>query len=69
MVAWLQYLRPVRYSQSKRKPVEIPANTTATVYIPAANGVAITESGHAPANSKDIQVVGTDKGYLQVTVG
>ena len=49
--------------------VEIPANTTATVYIPATNAAAITENGLALASSKDIRVVGTDKGYVQVTVG
>ncbi len=47
--------------------VEIPANTTATVYIPAANAAAITEGGNAlPA---DIKVTGTENGYVIVDIG
>ncbi len=49
--------------------MEIPANTTASVYISAAKAAAITESGLALSNSKDIQVPGTDKGFVQVTIG
>ncbi len=49
--------------------VEVPANTTATVYIPAADISSVTENGVALNNLKDIKVVGTDKEYVQVTIG
>jgi alpha-L-rhamnosidase len=35
--------------------VKIPANTTATVYVPAASAEAVTESGQPAAQSKDVQ--------------
>ena len=47
--------------------VEIPANTTATVYIPAANAAAITEGGNAL--TADIKVTGTENGYVIVNIG
>lgn len=47
--------------------VEIPANTTATVFIPAPNAAAITEGGNAlPAS---IKVAGTENGYVMVNIG
>ncbi len=49
--------------------VEIPANTTATVYIPAANAATVTENGVALSNVKDIKIVGSDKEYVQVALG
>ncbi len=49
--------------------VEIPANTTATVYVPAADGGFVTESGVALASSKDITITGTENGYLVLKVG
>jgi alpha-L-rhamnosidase len=47
--------------------VEIPANTTATIYIPATSATAITESGK-PLQA-DIKVMGTEDGYVKVNVG
>jgi len=47
--------------------VTIPANTTATIYIPAANADAVKESGKALSN--DIKVTGTEDGYVVVNVG
>ncbi|HEY5967159.1 MAG TPA: family 78 glycoside hydrolase catalytic domain [Chitinophagaceae bacterium] len=44
--------------------IEIPANTTATVFVPASNKEAITESGNAVSSSKDLQVTGTENGYV-----
>ena len=48
--------------------VEIPANTTADLFIPAANADAITESGKPISSLKDLQVTGTTKNVL-VKVG
>jgi alpha-L-rhamnosidase len=49
--------------------IEIPANTTATVYVPAANAEAITESGASLASSKDIKVGGAANGYVELFLG
>lgn len=49
--------------------VEIPANTTATVYIPATDPAFVTENGLALTSLKDAQIVGTDKEYVQVVIG
>ncbi len=46
--------------------VEIPANTTATIYVPAASENAISENGAA---LKNIQVVGTEGGYVVLKTG
>jgi alpha-L-rhamnosidase len=49
--------------------VEVPANTTAEVYIPATNASSVTENGLALTSLKDIQVIGTGKEYVQVVIG
>jgi alpha-L-rhamnosidase len=49
--------------------VEIPANTTSTVYIPAPAGGLITESGNPLGSVKDITVAGVEKGYLILKLG
>lgn len=49
--------------------VEIPANTTATVFIPADDPEAILESGHPLTQVKEIQVIGSEDGYLVVKLG
>ena len=49
--------------------VEIPANTTATIYIPAANADAVTESGKALSAVSDLTVTGMEDGYVVVNVG
>jgi alpha-L-rhamnosidase len=49
--------------------VEVPANTTATIYIPALNVDAVTESGTPLSASKDVQVAGAESGYIIVKAG
>jgi alpha-L-rhamnosidase len=49
--------------------VEIPANTTSTVYIPAPDGGMITESGNPLGSLKDIEVTGVGKGFLILKLG
>jgi len=49
--------------------VEIPANTKATVNIPAKNADEITEGDNALSSSKDIKVEGTENGYVVLNVG
>lgn len=49
--------------------VEVPVNTTATVYIPATDPALVTENGLALTSLKDVQIVGTDKEYVQVVTG
>jgi len=48
--------------------VEIPANTTATVFVPASNKEAITENGNTVSSSKDLQVTGSENGYVILKV-
>jgi alpha-L-rhamnosidase len=48
--------------------IEIPANTTATVFVPAPNKEAITENGNAVSLSKDLQVTGAENGYVILKV-
>lgn len=49
--------------------IEIPVNTTAIVFIPAADAASVSANGQALASLKDARVVGTDKEYVQVSVG
>lgn len=49
--------------------VEIPANTAATIYIPAASMDAVTESGTALSSAKNIHPEKTEDGYVIVTAG
>jgi len=48
--------------------IEIPANTTATVFVPASNKEAITENGNAVSSSKDLQITGAENGYIILKV-
>ena len=48
---------------------EIPANTTATIYIPASNADAISENGKPLNSIKDIQIAGTENNYVLLKVG
>lgn len=48
--------------------VEVPANTTATIYVPAASADAVTESGAHLASAKGMQLAGTEDGYVVVKV-
>jgi alpha-L-rhamnosidase len=49
--------------------VEIPANTTATIYVPAASPDGVQESGKPLTSVSNVQVSGTEKGYVAVKVG
>ena len=49
--------------------VEIPANTTATVYVPVQGENEIMENGMPLTASKTIQVVGKEKGNTIVKLG
>lgn len=49
--------------------VEVPPNTVATVYAPATHANMIKENGAAIALSKDIQVGGTENGYVILKIG
>jgi alpha-L-rhamnosidase len=49
--------------------VQIPANTKATVYMPAAGTAAVQEGGIALSSVKDIKVMGTEAGYVVLQLG
>ncbi len=49
--------------------VEIPANTTATVYIPAADGATTVEGGKSISSLKEISIAGNEEGYAVVKLG
>jgi len=49
--------------------VEIPANTTATVYLPAINSDVVTESNVPLSLSKEIKIKGIEDGYLLLQLG
>jgi alpha-L-rhamnosidase len=49
--------------------VEIPANTTATVYVPAASSRAVLESGKPIASEEAIKVAAPETGYVVLNVG
>jgi alpha-L-rhamnosidase len=49
--------------------VVIPANTTATIYVPAGENAVIKESGKAIASTKDLNVLPHTKDYTPVEVG
>ncbi|HEX3166866.1 MAG TPA: alpha-L-rhamnosidase C-terminal domain-containing protein, partial [Chitinophagaceae bacterium] len=49
--------------------VEIPANTKATIYVPALDAYQIKESGRAVSIIKEIGLSGYEDGYMVLTVG
>lgn len=49
--------------------VEIPANTTATVYVPARDPAAVTESDRPAGQSEGVTLTGTDSGTAVYHVG
>ncbi len=49
--------------------LEIPANTTSTVYVPADNTDDILEGGKVLSLVKEIQVIGTEEGYVILKLG
>ena len=49
--------------------VEIPANTTSSIYIPASSADAVTENHKALSQIKDIKISGSENGYIILSVG
>jgi alpha-L-rhamnosidase len=49
--------------------IEIPVNTTATIYIPAKQASLVTEGGKMLAELKEITVVGEEAGRVVVKTG
>ena len=49
--------------------VEVPANTHATISIPAASVDQVSESGNKASGNKDIQYTGQDNGYAAFELG
>lgn len=49
--------------------VEVPPNTTATLYIPAKDAADVMESGKPLSSLKDHQVVQAEKGYAGIMIG
>jgi alpha-L-rhamnosidase len=49
--------------------IDVPANTTATVYIPASGPEKITEGGKVLTLVKEIEVLGTENGTVMLKVG
>jgi alpha-L-rhamnosidase len=49
--------------------VEVPANTTASVYLPSINTEKIFENGKPVAETKEILVAGMDGNYIELHVG
>ena len=49
--------------------VDVPVNTTATVYVPAASAASVTEGGKPVGQQKAIQFVKQQKGYAVYSVG
>ena len=48
---------------------EIPANATATIYIPSSDTASVTENGIAISSVKDISVMGSENGYVILQTG
>lgn len=49
--------------------VEIPANTWATVYLPAGDAAGVREGGKTLSSIKEIELSGTEKGYIVLKLG
>jgi alpha-L-rhamnosidase len=49
--------------------IVIPANSSATIYLPAADAAGITESGMPLTNQKDLNIQGTENGKTVVKAG
>ena len=49
--------------------VEIPPNTTAKIYVPAASVERVTENNKTVSASKEIRVIGKEKEYLVIEAG
>jgi alpha-L-rhamnosidase len=49
--------------------IEIPANTTAAIFLPASTADSITESNNALTSAAEIKVIGEKDGYVQLQLG
>jgi alpha-L-rhamnosidase len=49
--------------------VEVPANTSASIFIPAKNADAVTEGGKKLSGSKELKVAGKEGEYIKVEAG
>jgi alpha-L-rhamnosidase len=49
--------------------VEVPANTSASIYIPAENAESITEGGKRLSGNKELKIVGKEGEYIKVEAG
>jgi alpha-L-rhamnosidase len=49
--------------------IEIPANTRATVYVPANSIEVVTENNSSLHSEKDIAVIGQEGGYVVIRIG
>jgi alpha-L-rhamnosidase len=49
--------------------VEVPANTFATIYVPASNANEITESGKSVSSPKEIKVLGSENNAVVLQIG
>jgi len=56
-------------NDSFRLAIAVPANTTATVYLPVMDNSLITEGGHNLSAVKEIHIEAIEKGYMIVRVG
>ena len=48
--------------------VTVPANTTATVYVPAKDGSHVTENGHAVEKAQGVKFLHTENGFAVFAV-
>ena len=58
-----------RDEQNLTLEVEIPANTTATIYVPAPDASVVTESGKPLSALPDIRVTGLENGQVVLKIG
>ena len=58
-----------RHGEKLTMEVTIPANTTATVYVPAKDAVGVTESGQPASNSKGVKFIRMENGAASYAVG
>lgn len=49
--------------------VEIPANTSATIFVPAKNGTTIWEGDLPVSDSKDLEIISQKGGYMVINAG
>jgi alpha-L-rhamnosidase len=49
--------------------IEVPPNTTASVFLPANDAASITEGGSMISGNKDIQIGASDKGRTELKIG